>query len=150
MSALSAGRDARPAAGNTVYYERHRPERTLPYQIIAEYYPAFMDLMSAQGRALPVYVQREFEDDLRCGRLEHGFLRVRSERYAEAGSIPCEPHWARHLISAIHPNGSWVSVQNNKRIMIFIAGTRVRMVWFSRRVKMDHSYVLLHNNKRRG
>ena len=72
MAALSAGRDTRPDAGNTVYYERHRTERTLLYQIVAEYYPAFLDLMSAQGRALPVYVQHEFEDYPRCGRLEHG------------------------------------------------------------------------------
>ena len=79
MAALSAGRDAHPV-GNAVSYERHRPERTLLYQIIAEYSPAFLELMSAQGRALPVYVQREFEDYLRCGRLEHGFLRVRCER----------------------------------------------------------------------
>jgi len=71
MAALSAGRNARPV-GNAVYYERHRPERTLLYQIIEEYYPAFLDLMSAQCRTLPAYVQREFEDYLRCGRLEHG------------------------------------------------------------------------------
>jgi len=37
-------------------------------------------LRAAQGRALPAYVQREFEDFLKCGRLEHGFLRVRCER----------------------------------------------------------------------
>jgi hypothetical protein len=71
MAALSAGRDAR-TVGDTVYYERHRPEQTLLHQIIEEYYPAFLDLMSAQGRTLPAYVQREFEDYLRCGRLEHG------------------------------------------------------------------------------
>jgi ribosomal protein S27E len=32
-----------------------------------------------QERPLPDYVQREFEDYLRCGRLEHGFLRVRCD-----------------------------------------------------------------------
>jgi len=36
--------------------------------------------MAEQGRELPRYVQREFEDYLRCGRLEHGFLRLRCER----------------------------------------------------------------------
>ena len=35
--------------------------------------------MDAQGRALPTFVQREFEDYLKCGRLEHGFLRVRCD-----------------------------------------------------------------------
>ena len=35
--------------------------------------------MDAQGRALPTFVQRKFEDYLKCGRPEHGFLRVRCE-----------------------------------------------------------------------
>ena len=33
----------------------------------------------AEGSELPGYVQREFEDYLKCGRLDHGFLRVRCE-----------------------------------------------------------------------
>jgi hypothetical protein len=37
--------------------------------------PAFTAHPTKQGRELPGYVQREFEDYLRCGRLEHGFLR---------------------------------------------------------------------------
>lgn len=60
-------------------YQRHRPEQTLLYQIVDEYYPAFAALMAEQGRALPGYVQREFEEFLKCGRLEHGFLWVRCE-----------------------------------------------------------------------
>jgi hypothetical protein len=32
---------------------------------------------------LPGYVEQEFEDYLKCGRLEHGFLRVRCAR------LPC-------------------------------------------------------------
>lgn len=35
--------------------------------------------MSEQRRFLPDYVVSEFEDYLKCGRLEHGFLRVRCE-----------------------------------------------------------------------
>ena len=37
---------------------------------------------------LPGYVQREFEEFLQCGRLEHGFLRVR-----------CESCHAEHLVA---------------------------------------------------
>lgn len=33
-------------------------------------------MLAEQGRHLPGYVVREFEDFLKCGRLEHGFLRV--------------------------------------------------------------------------
>lgn len=66
-------------AGGTVCYQRHRPETTLLYQLVEEYYPAFAAQMAAQGTLLPEYVQRKFEDYLKCGRLEHGFLRVRCE-----------------------------------------------------------------------
>ena len=60
-------------------YQRHRPEQTLLYQIVDEYYPAFAAHLAEQGRELPSYVQREFEEFLKCGRLEYGFLRVRCE-----------------------------------------------------------------------
>ena len=46
--------------------------------------PHFLALMEQQGRSIPLrsiplYVQSEFDDYLQCGRLEHGFLRVRCE-----------------------------------------------------------------------
>ena len=77
MLPLPAGREAGMRDGPL--YVRHRPERTLLYQLVDEYYPAFEALMAEQGRELPIYVQREFEDYLKCGRLEHGFLRVRCD-----------------------------------------------------------------------
>jgi len=86
-----AGKDASPAGG-AVRYERHRPETTLLYQLVDEHYPTFADRMAAQGTPLPAYVQREFEDYLRCGRLEHGFLRVR-----------CESCCAEHLVAFSWP-----------------------------------------------
>jgi ribosomal protein S27E len=57
-------------------YKRHRPEQTLLYQIIERHYPEFRDVMAMQGKSLPQHVQQEFADYLKCGRLEHGFLRV--------------------------------------------------------------------------
>ena len=39
----------------------------------------FLDLLTAQGRALQGFVQREFDDYLKCGRLECGFPRVGCE-----------------------------------------------------------------------
>jgi hypothetical protein len=64
---------------DAAYFQRHWPEQTLLYRIVDEYYPAFAAHLAEQGRELPGYVQREFEDYLKCGRLEHGFLRVRCE-----------------------------------------------------------------------
>jgi hypothetical protein len=75
---MPAGRDASHGDG-IVRYERHRPERTLLYQFVEEYYLAFEAQWSAEGRVLPDYVRREFEDYLQCGRLEFGFLRVRCD-----------------------------------------------------------------------
>lgn len=76
MPPLPASREAGLEDG-VHSYQRHRPEQTLLYQLVAQYYPAFADLMAAQGRPLPECVPREFEDYLKCGRLEHGFLHVR-------------------------------------------------------------------------
>ena len=65
-------------------YAQHRPEATLLYQLIEQHYPALLAAREATGRPLPKYVQDEFESYLKCGRLEHGFLRVRCEnRHAE-------------------------------------------------------------------
>lgn len=55
-------------------YQRHRPEVTLLYQLLAEHYPKFRDRRAAEGPALPRYVEDEFEAYLKCGLLEHGFL----------------------------------------------------------------------------
>ncbi len=52
---------------------------SLLYQLVEEYYPAFKAHLAAQGTDLPGYVEQELEDYLKCGRLEHGFLRVRCE-----------------------------------------------------------------------
>ena len=57
-------------------HERHRPEKTRLYRIIDRYYPEFRAYMAEQGRSLPYHVQKEFDEYLKCGRLEHGFLRI--------------------------------------------------------------------------
>ena len=60
-------------------YRRHRPEATLLYQVIEEYWPEFQIELAGRGKSLPAYITKEFEEYLKCGRLEHGFLRVRCE-----------------------------------------------------------------------
>ena len=74
---MSLVKDARKEG--TVKYERHKPEQTLLYQIIEKYYPQFLNHMGQQDKCLPKYVRSEFEEYLKCGRLEYGFLRVRCE-----------------------------------------------------------------------
>jgi hypothetical protein len=45
-------------------------------------YPEFLALGDAAGRPLPARVQTEFERYLKCGRLEHGFLRAGQKVFA--------------------------------------------------------------------
>ena len=71
------GLQARP--NSAAVYVRHRPETTLLYQIVNEYWPEFQAELASQDKYLPAYVTQEFEEFLKCGRLEHGFLRVRCE-----------------------------------------------------------------------
>jgi ribosomal protein S27E len=49
----------------------------LLYQVVERHYPAFVAALGARGGMLPGYVEEEFAAYLKCGRLEHGFLRVR-------------------------------------------------------------------------
>ncbi|WP_447610789.1 transposase zinc-binding domain-containing protein, partial [Stenotrophomonas maltophilia] len=60
----------------TARYAPHRPERTLLYALVQAHYPDFIARLEAEDRPLPEYVREEFETYLRCGVLEHGFLRV--------------------------------------------------------------------------
>ena len=78
----------RNASGNVSAYVCHHPEQSLLYQIIDKYYDNLHDYMEKQGRLLPRYVQKELQDYLKCGRLEHGFLRVQ-----------CDTCHAKHLVA---------------------------------------------------
>jgi len=70
-------RQAKPTSAGV--YVRHRPETTLLYQIVQEYWPEFQAELAIHGKTLPKYVTKEFDEYLKCGRLEHGFLRVKCE-----------------------------------------------------------------------
>ena len=39
------------------------------YELVEQYYPAFVAHLAARERTLPVHVQREFEATLKCARL---------------------------------------------------------------------------------
>ena len=73
MSTIVTARIARADSG-AFRYQRHQPEKTLLYQLVSKHYSVFRQQLSEEGRILPDYVQREFEDYLKCGRLEHGFI----------------------------------------------------------------------------
>ncbi|NNL05977.1 MAG: IS91 family transposase, partial [Xanthomonadales bacterium] len=70
---------ARSPNTSTPSYCRHQPEQTELYSVIATYYPRFVDEIERSGSYLPKFVRQEFEDYLKCGLLEHGFLRVKCD-----------------------------------------------------------------------
>ena len=47
------------------------------YSVVEQHMEAFHRTLGEQGAALPAYVYAEFERYLRCGRLEHGFVRMK-------------------------------------------------------------------------
>jgi hypothetical protein len=59
-------------------YRRRVPERTLLHRIVSEHLEPFLARVaeSAGGRGLPRFVERELRAYLKCGVLEHGFIRV--------------------------------------------------------------------------
>ncbi len=58
-------------------YERHRPEETLLYRLVAEHLETFLaESRERHDRPLPKYVERELRAYLRCGILAHGFGRA--------------------------------------------------------------------------
>ena len=76
---LPSHQDHKARSNSAASYVRHRPETTLFYQIVQEYWPEFQAELANHGKYLPTYVTKEFDEYLKCGRLEHGFLRVRCE-----------------------------------------------------------------------
>ncbi len=72
-------------------YQRHQPERTLLYQIVEQHYPEFRDVMAMQGKALPVLVQQEFADYLKCGRFHASAMHALSPR--APGRVQLQASW---------------------------------------------------------
>ncbi len=69
-----------PHLGGRSRRARHATERTLLYALVEAYYPDLLARLDAEERCLPGYVREEFDEYLRCGVLEHGFLRVVCEQ----------------------------------------------------------------------
>lgn len=63
------------AAPPTPRYAHHAPERTLLYARVQAHYPDFLEGLAHEDRTVPEYVREEFDEYLRCGVLDHGFLR---------------------------------------------------------------------------
>ena len=72
----------RPVSCPRATYQRRQPEQTVLYRAIATHLPTFLARTAGEDGTggWPAFVRREFEAYLKCGRLEHGLLRVQCER----------------------------------------------------------------------
>ena len=52
-------RDVRERPNAAAVYVRHRPETTLLYQIIDEYWPEFQAELASQDKYLPAYIGQD-------------------------------------------------------------------------------------------
>jgi len=70
---------------------RHRPESTVLYQTVEAHWPKFLERAEEHG-GLPRFVVKEFEEYLRCGRLERGCLHLvcRKCGYSELVALSCK------------------------------------------------------------
>jgi len=59
--ALPAAELHAPHAPPEGQYERHQPEKTVLYQVVAEHWPAFLERAEEMG-GLPRFVEREVEE----------------------------------------------------------------------------------------
>jgi len=70
-------------------YERHRPEQSVLHRVVSAYWPSFRERVEELG-SLPKFVVREVDEYLRCGLLEHGFIRIRCPGRAFTDETPTD------------------------------------------------------------
>src|SRR6266542_2756734 len=73
MAHLSCGARATGGVGRSDDYRRREPRATVLYQTVEEHWPNFRECAEETG-GLPRFVEREFEEYLRCGVLEWDYL----------------------------------------------------------------------------
>jgi ribosomal protein S27E len=65
------------AIGSSRHYQRHQPENTPLYPIVERHLSTLRDELQRHEAPLPHFGVTEFQDYVRCGRLEYGFVRVK-------------------------------------------------------------------------
>jgi hypothetical protein len=69
-------------------YQRHQPEHSLLYQVLAEHLETFLQQVRTSDHVLPWYVERDLRAFLDCGLLQHGFLRLRCPQCNTSRVVP--------------------------------------------------------------
>jgi len=84
---LLSHQDLQARPNSAVVYVRHRPETTLFYQVVQEYWPEFQAELASQGKNLPAYITQEFEAYLKCGRLENMLEAITPEMFTTDSAL---------------------------------------------------------------
>lgn len=87
VAARTASRDR-----DTGRYQSHRPEQTLLYQIVDEYYPAFAALMAEQGKELRAMCNGNLKNFSNAGGWSMAF-------YGFAASLATPSTWSLSAVS---------------------------------------------------
>lgn len=69
-------------------FARRRPEETILFKVIHENWLSFTQAREREGRSIPQYVAREFEEFLQCGQLANGFLRLKCDSCRHERLVP--------------------------------------------------------------
>ena len=71
-------------------YYRRRPENTVLHAVVSEYLPALLrDADERFPYGYPRHIAKTFRAYLRCGMLDHGFVRVRCDACGDEALVPC-------------------------------------------------------------
>ena len=62
------------------HYQQRRPEETILYQAVQANFKTAMARLESDGKILPEFVKKEFDDYLRCGIHAHGFVRCQCDQ----------------------------------------------------------------------
>ncbi len=68
-------------------YQRHQPAKTLLYRTIETYWPRFIVEQAKVGIKLPLFIHQEFDDYLKCGIPEFGFVRTYCYQCQHSGIV---------------------------------------------------------------
>ncbi len=100
--------DASDARATAPTCARHAAQLALSYALVQAHYPEVLAQLAAQGCPLPAHVRVAFEAYLRCGVLEHGFLRGACEhcRAEPRVAFSCRPRVFRPSCGARRMAGS--------------------------------------------
>lgn len=106
----------------TAKYDRRHPEESLLFRTVQSYWPVFLYEQKRVGKVLPHFVKDEFEDFLKCGIAEHGFVRTYCHecRYSGIVAFSCKRRGfcpsccarrmnieAAHLVDTVLPEVSY-------------------------------------------